>query len=74
MLKDGASSVYGTDAVGGVINFILRNNFKGLDRLRPVSPTSRSKAAATSTASSLVGGLGATWTATSYNILATLSA
>ncbi len=30
VLKDGASSIYGTDAVGGVINFILRNNFTGL--------------------------------------------
>jgi iron complex outermembrane receptor protein len=30
ILKDGASSVYGTDAVGGVINFILRNSFQGL--------------------------------------------
>ncbi len=30
ILKDGASSTYGTDAVGGVINFILRSNFNGL--------------------------------------------
>ena len=30
ILKDGASSTYGTDAVGGVINFILRTNFNGL--------------------------------------------
>jgi len=30
VLKDGASSIYGTDAVGGVINFILRRNFTGL--------------------------------------------
>ena len=29
-LKDGASATYGTDAVGGVINFILRSNFRGL--------------------------------------------
>jgi iron complex outermembrane receptor protein len=29
ILKDGASSTYGTDAVGGVINFILRTNFEG---------------------------------------------
>lgn len=30
VLKDGASSTYGTDAVGGVINFILKKNFTGL--------------------------------------------
>ncbi len=30
ILKDGASAIYGTDAVGGVINFILRTNFTGL--------------------------------------------
>jgi iron complex outermembrane receptor protein len=30
VLKDGASSIYGTDAIGGVINFILRKNFEGL--------------------------------------------
>ena len=31
MLKDGASAVYGTDAIGGVINFILRNDFQGVE-------------------------------------------
>ena len=31
VLKDGASSTYGTDAIGGVINFILRKNYKGLE-------------------------------------------
>jgi iron complex outermembrane recepter protein len=31
VLKDGASSLYGTDAVGGVINFILRKDFKGAE-------------------------------------------
>ncbi|MBI5768923.1 MAG: TonB-dependent receptor [Verrucomicrobia bacterium] len=29
ILKDGASAIYGTDAVGGVINFILKNNYQG---------------------------------------------
>lgn len=29
-LKDGASAIYGTDAVGGVINFILRTNYQGI--------------------------------------------
>jgi iron complex outermembrane receptor protein len=31
VLKDGASSLYGTDAIGGVINFILRKNYSGLE-------------------------------------------
>jgi iron complex outermembrane receptor protein len=29
ILKDGASSTYGTDAIGGVINFIMRTDFTG---------------------------------------------
>ncbi len=31
ILKDGASAIYGTDAVGGVINFITKKNFSGLN-------------------------------------------
>ncbi len=30
VLKDGASAIYGTDAIGGVINFILKNDFRGV--------------------------------------------
>jgi iron complex outermembrane receptor protein len=30
VLRDGASAVYGTDAIGGVINFILKKNYDGL--------------------------------------------
>jgi len=30
VLKDGASAIYGTDAIGGVINFITKTNFTGL--------------------------------------------
>ena len=30
ILKDGASAIYGTDAVGGVINFILKTDFEGI--------------------------------------------
>jgi len=29
ILKDGASAIYGSDAVGGVVNFILRRDFEG---------------------------------------------
>ena len=31
VLPDGASSIYGSDAVAGVINFITRKNFKGFE-------------------------------------------
>jgi iron complex outermembrane receptor protein len=31
ILQDGASAVYGSDAVAGVINFILRENFSGFE-------------------------------------------
>src|SRR5471030_1578103 len=31
ILKDGASGVYGSDAIGGVINFILRRNSTGVE-------------------------------------------
>lgn len=31
ILKDGASAIYGSDAIAGVVNFILRKDFKGLE-------------------------------------------
>lgn len=31
VLKDGASAVYGSDAIAGVVNFITRKNFNGLE-------------------------------------------
>ncbi len=31
ILKDGASAIYGTDAIGGVINFITRKDYVGVD-------------------------------------------
>jgi iron complex outermembrane receptor protein len=30
VLRDGASAIYGTDAIGGVINFITKRSFKGV--------------------------------------------
>ncbi len=30
VLKDGASAIYGTDAIAGVVNFILRRNYRGV--------------------------------------------
>ena len=31
ILTDGASAIYGSDAVGGVVNFILRDDFEGVE-------------------------------------------
>jgi len=31
ILKDGAAATYGSDAIGGVVNFITRKNFEGLE-------------------------------------------
>lgn len=31
VLKDGASSIYGSSAIGGVVNFIMRKNFQGAE-------------------------------------------
>lgn len=39
VLRDGASAIYGTDAIGGVINFITKQNYRGgalsVETLRP---------------------------------------
>jgi iron complex outermembrane recepter protein len=31
ILKDSASTIYGTDAIGGVVNFILKKNYNGFE-------------------------------------------
>ncbi len=31
VLKDGASAIYGTDAIGGVINFIMKKDYRGAE-------------------------------------------
>ena len=31
IFRDGASAVYGSDAIGGVINFITKNNYEGIE-------------------------------------------
>ena len=45
VLPDGASAVYGSDAVGGVVNIVLRDDFEGAEtRLRYGAVTEGSKA------------------------------
>lgn len=41
VLKDGASAIYGTDAIGGVINFITRTDYEGLGLAGNVDITER---------------------------------
>lgn len=41
VLTDGASAVYGSDAVAGVVNFILRKDFKGLDVMTQAGTSTR---------------------------------
>jgi iron complex outermembrane receptor protein len=41
VLKDGASSVYGSDAVAGVVNFITRKDYTGLDVVGQAGVTER---------------------------------
>lgn len=70
VLKDGASSTYGTDAVGGVINFILRNNFTGLQAAATADVTE--EGGGNIFRGSLAGGFG-DLDRDGFNVLATLS-
>ncbi len=47
VLKDGASAIYGTDAIGGVINFITRTDYEGVDLNASVSTTDQGGAGKT---------------------------
>ena len=57
LLKDGASSIYGSDAVAGVVNFILSKNFTGVDIGLSTGKPSRSGGGGNDKFT-LVGGLG----------------
>ncbi len=70
VLKDGASAIYGTDAVGGVINFILRTNFSGL-RAQAIADITEA-GGSNIVRGSIVGGLGNLET-DRYNLLAVFS-
>lgn len=41
ILTDGASAIYGSDAVGGVVNLILRDDFEGVETLVQWATTTR---------------------------------
>ena len=48
VLKDGASAIYGSDAIGGVINFITRTDYEGADGSIYASATQHGGAGKTS--------------------------
>ena len=56
ILKDGASAIYGTDAIGGVINFITRKDYQGADLNASVAATQDGGAGKRT--ASISGGLG----------------
>lgn len=56
VLKDGASAIYGSDAIGGVINFITRSDYQGGDVAIYAAATQHGGAGKTS--ATLSGGLG----------------
>lgn len=55
VLKDGASSVYGADAIAGVVNVILKRNFRGVEATADVG-TSEHGGGFTRKATLLAGG------------------
>ncbi len=71
VLKDGASAIYGTDAVGGVINFITKSSFEGVSigasTNRPLAGP-----AGTTRRAQITGGAGSL-DKDGYNIVASLS-
>ncbi|HEY9108551.1 MAG TPA: TonB-dependent receptor [Roseateles sp.] len=71
ILKDGASAIYGTDAIGGVINFILKKDLVGADIKVDFSQPLESSAGTTRRAS-LTGGWGSL-EQQRFNIMGSLS-
>ena len=59
VLKDGASAIYGSDAIAGVVNFILRKNYQGLEASATAGQPTRS-GGGQNTKLSVLGGYGDT--------------
>ena len=57
ILLDGASSLYGSDAIGGVINFITRKDFSGLE-LNALAGNTTEGHGATKRSATVAGGFG----------------
>ncbi|MEF2270336.1 TonB-dependent receptor [Janthinobacterium sp. LS2A] len=70
ILKDGASAIYGTDAIGGVINFILKTNYSGVEA--SVSTNDTQAGGGATRRASLLAGTGSL-ESDRYNIMASLT-
>lgn len=70
ILTDGSSAIYGTDAIGGVINFILKKNFEGVNVSARTSFTQ--DGGGNTKGISIVGGMGDMETQ-GFNLMGTLS-
>ena len=70
VLTDGSSAIYGTDAIGGVINFILKKNFNGVNVSARTNVTQGG--GGNTKGISIVGGMG-DMDSEGYNLMATLS-
>lgn len=57
VLKDGASAVYGSDAIAGVVNFIMRRNYQGLEAEATVGTPTQS-GGGESYRANVIGGFG----------------
>ena len=55
VLKDGASAVYGSDAIAGVVNFILTRDFKGIELAASYGAPTRGAGGQSSKASVVAG-------------------
>ncbi|RZJ12871.1 MAG: TonB-dependent receptor [Rubrivivax sp.] len=69
VLLDGASSLYGSDAIGGVINFITRKDFNGVDINVLAGKTS--EGGANKRSATLAGGFG-DYARDGFNVMAVL--
>ncbi|WP_417071431.1 TonB-dependent receptor [Niveibacterium terrae] len=69
VLKDGASAIYGSDAIAGVVNVILRQDFKGLEVSAEQGISDENDLPESHV--SITGGLG-TLSENGYNVLASL--
>ncbi len=70
VLKDGASAVYGSDAIAGVVNFIMRKEFRGIDLSAEYGDTT--KGGANFKRGSITGGIGDI-ASDRYNVMGVLS-
>jgi len=71
VLKDGASAIYGTDAISGVINFITRQDYRGVDLSAYYADTQDGGASKTSLTAAVGSG---DLNKDGYNLMAVLDA